>query len=43
MEYKVVIVKSSGSELENALNKGWGVQHVAASNNALVYILQKRK
>lgn len=43
MEYKVVIVKSSSSELEKALNKGWSIQHVAASANSLVYVLQKRK
>ena len=44
MKYKVVIVKqNNGKPLEDALNDGWEMSHIGASQDFLVYTLKKRK
>ncbi len=44
MQFKVIIVKSNGSELERLLNDGWSVvQGLGTNMTGLIVIMSKKK
>ncbi len=42
MKYKAIFVKQDTSKLEQALNNGWELSHVAANEHGFVYMLKKQ-